>query len=101
MAPRADSLVGRSPQYIHQVIHAEPLERRLLKALRQGEIGGITWDEQVRDALDKSILTREEVDILVHVRDLVSEIIAVDDFETEELRLGRKAKSRLDTQHAA
>lgn len=88
-------------QALPQVIHAEPLERRLLKALRQGEIGGITWDEQVRDALDKSILTREEVDILVHVRDLVSEIIAVDDFEVEELRLGREAKSRLDTQHAA
>jgi acyl-CoA dehydrogenase len=88
-------------QALPQVIHAEPLERKLLKALKHGEIAGITWDEQVRDALDKSILTREEADILVQVRDLVSEIIAVDDFDIEELRLGRKTQPRLDTQHAA
>jgi acyl-CoA dehydrogenase len=84
-----------------QVIHAEPLERRLHKALKQGEIKGITWDEQVKNALDKSILTPEEADILQRVRDLVAEIIAVDDFDIEELRLGGKTEPRLDTQHAA
>jgi len=83
------------------VIQAEPLERRLLKALKQGEVVGITWDEQVKDALDKSILSKEEVDILLHVRELVSEIIAVDDFDVEELRLGRKTKPVVDKQHAA
>jgi len=84
-----------------QVIQAEPLERKLLKALKQGEIKGITWDEQVRNALEKHVLTKEEADILVRVRGLVAEIIAVDDFDVEELRLGRQPKSRLDTQHAA
>ena len=74
---------------------------RLLKALKQGEISGITWDEQIEDALEKSILSKEEVDILLHVRELVSEIIAVDDFDAEELRLGRKTKPVLDKQHAA
>jgi len=88
-------------QALPQVIHAEPLERRLLKALRQGEISGITWDEQVRDALEKSILSKDEVDILVRVHELVSEIIAVDDFDIEDLRLGRRDKPRMDTQHAA
>ena len=84
-----------------QVIQAEPLERKLLKALKSGEVRGITWDEQVRNAVDKSLLTREEADILFHVRELVAEIIAVDDFEVEELRLGKQPPSRLDTQHAA
>jgi acyl-CoA dehydrogenase len=84
-----------------QVIHAEPLERKLLKALKHGEIKGITWDEQVRDAIAKQVLSKDEADILVRVRELVAEIIAVDDFDVEELRLGRRAKSRLDTQHAA
>jgi acyl-CoA dehydrogenase len=84
-----------------QVIHAEPLERKLLKALKHGEIGGITWEDQLRDALDKSIVTAEEADILVHVRELVMEIIAVDDFDDEELRLGAGNKPRMGTQHAA
>jgi len=84
-----------------QVIQAEPLERKLLKALRQDEIKGITWDEQVRDAITKHVLSKDEADILIRVRELVAEIIAVDDFDVEELRLGRSSKSRLDTQHAA
>jgi len=84
-----------------QVIHAEPLERKLLKALKHGEISGITWDDQIKDALDKSILSKEEAGILIRVRELVAEIIAVDDFDAEELRLGRKASPRIDTQHAA
>ena len=84
-----------------QVIQAEPLERRLLKALRNGDIKGITWDEQVRNAVEKSVLSREEADILIHVRELVAEIIAVDDFDPEDLRLGRHGENRLDAQYAA
>jgi acyl-CoA dehydrogenase len=84
-----------------QVIHADPLERKLHKALRNGEVKGITWDDQVRNAVEKSVLTREEADILIRVRKLVAEIIAVDDFDVEDLRLGRQAAPRLDTQHAA
>jgi acyl-CoA dehydrogenase len=84
-----------------QVIHAEPLDRKLLKALKHDEIRGITWEELLADALDKSVVTREEADILVHVHKLVSEIIAVDDFDDEDLRLGRRQEPRIDTQHAA
>jgi acyl-CoA dehydrogenase len=84
-----------------QVIQAEPLERKLLKALKQGEIKGITWGEQVRNAIEKHVLSKEEADILVRVRELVTEIIAVDDFDVEELRLGKQPGTRLGTQHAA
>ena len=84
-----------------QVIHAEPLERKLLKALKHGEVSGLTWEEQVNDAQDKSILSKDEVAILRQVRELVMEIIAVDDFDAEELRLGSRPDPRLDSQHAA
>jgi len=84
-----------------QVIQAEPLERRLLKALKQGDIKGITWEEQVRNAIETHVLSKEEADILARVRKLVAEIIAVDDFDAEELRLGKQTGTRLDTQHAA
>ena len=84
-----------------EVIHAEPLERRVLKAVKQGEISGLTWEDQVRDALEKSLLSKEEAEILLRVHELVSEIIAVDDFDAVDLRVGRKSEPRLDTQHAA
>jgi acyl-CoA dehydrogenase len=84
-----------------KVIHAEPLERKLLKAMKHGEIEGITWDEQLRSAIEKSVLTHEEADILLEVRELVMEIIAVDEFDVEELRLGRRPEQRVKTPHAA
>jgi acyl-CoA dehydrogenase len=84
-----------------QVIQAEPLERRLLKASKQGEISGITWEEQVSDAVSKAILTKDEAEILARVRKLVAEIIAVDDFDVEDLRLGRRPASPVGAQHAA
>ena len=83
------------------VIQAEPLERKIAKAQKNGQISGFTWDEYLKDALDKSIVTTEEADILVRVQEMVSEIIAVDDFDTEDLQAGRREEPRLDTQHAA
>ncbi|MFC1688532.1 acyl-CoA dehydrogenase [Pseudomonadota bacterium] len=88
-------------QALPKVIQAEPLERKLLKALKQDVVSGITWDDQIRDAIEKSVLTHEEAEILLHVRDLVAEIIAVDDFDAEDLQLGRKPASRLRKKHAA
>ena len=93
--------IGMMEEALPQVIHAEPLERKFLKALKQGEISGITWDEQIEDAIAKSVLSTEEADILVRVRDLVMEIIAVDEFKPEDLQAGRKTTRALDTQHAA
>jgi len=47
------------------------------------------------------VISAEEADILVHVRNLVMDIIAVDEFEAEELQAGNKMSHKLDTQHAA
>jgi acyl-CoA dehydrogenase len=101
MSPTSNHPVCFMERALPQVIQAEPLERKLLKALKLGEINGITWDDQVQNAIEKHVLTKEEADILLRVRELVAEIIAVDDFDVEDLRLGTRPASRLDTQHAA
>jgi len=93
--------IGKMEEALPQVIHAEPLERKLLKALKHDEIKGITWDEQVQDAIAKSVLSVEEADILVHVRSLVMDIIAVDEFDPQDLRAGIQLPQKLDNQHAA
>jgi acyl-CoA dehydrogenase len=98
---KAGHPVGMMEEALPQVIHAEPLERKLLKALSHGEISGITWDEQVQDAIGKSIISTEEADILVQVRNLVMEIIAVDEFDPQDLRAGVQLPQKLDSQHAA
>ncbi|MBT8040848.1 MAG: acyl-CoA dehydrogenase [Xanthomonadales bacterium] len=83
------------------VIRAEPLDRKLSKALRLGEISGITWEERLRDALAKSVITKEESEIIKDVYVRVSEIIAVDEFDTEDMRAGRRPQPPLGTKHAA
>ncbi len=82
--------VGMMEEALPQVIHAEPLERKLLKALKNKEISGITWEVQLQDAISCSVVTAEEAYILVQVRKLVMEIIAVDEFDLEEIQAGTK-----------
>ena len=72
-----------------RVIAAEPLERKLAKAIKAGEVGGLTWEEQLADARKQDLVTEEEAEQLREVRALVMEIIAVDDFDSETLRLGK------------
>jgi acyl-CoA dehydrogenase len=84
-----------------QVIAAEPLERKLLKALKSGEIEGITWEEQVQAAVALGILSTAEAEIMVRVRALVMEIIAVDEFHHDDIRLGQQLEPSLGQQHAA
>jgi acyl-CoA dehydrogenase len=95
--------VGLMEEALPQVIHAEPLERKLLKALKNGEITGITWEEQLQDAIARSVVTAEEAEILVRVRKLVMEIIAVDEFDLEEIQAGRRkpAQKHERRKHAA
>ncbi len=98
---RSGHPIGMMEQALPQVIAAEPLERKFLKALKTGDLAGITWAEQLQDAVASSYLTAEEAAIMTRVRDLVMEIIAVDEFDAEDLRLGRQVEVEVGAQHAA
>jgi acyl-CoA dehydrogenase len=98
---RARHPVGLMDQALPQVIAAEPLERKLLKALKTGDIEGITWEQQLEAAVAQGILNPQEAEIMVRVRALVMEIIAVDEFDSDEIRLGQRLESKLGQQHAA
>jgi acyl-CoA dehydrogenase len=98
---RSGHPIGMMEQALPQVIAAEPLERKLLKALKTGDLAGTTWDEQLQDAVARSYLTAEEAAIMTRVRGLVMEIIAVDEFDDEDLRLGRQVEVEVGAQNAA
>jgi acyl-CoA dehydrogenase len=101
ISPESGHPVSTMEAALPEVINAEPLERKLLKAHKLGQIEGITWEERLKDAVEKSVLNQQEADTLEHVRELVMEIIAVDEFTTEELAAGRKPEPPVGTQHAA
>jgi acyl-CoA dehydrogenase len=101
MSETSDHPICFMERALPKVIQAEPLERKLLKAIHSGEVEGLGWVEQIRQAREKSILTQDEAALLLEVHEMVTEIIAVDDFDDEDLRLGRKPRSPVDRQHAA
>jgi len=105
ISAKAGNPVGVMEEALPQIILAEPLERKLLKAVKAGEVTGITWEDQLKCAIEARTLTAAEADILVKARELTAEIVAVDDFESSELRLGRQSENqvgkKIGKQHAA
>jgi acyl-CoA dehydrogenase len=74
------NVVMQMNETLKKVIDAEPLERRILKALKAGEIDAIAPVDQLQQALEKKIITMSEHNKLTSVRKDVMEVIAVDDF---------------------
>jgi acyl-CoA dehydrogenase len=88
---RPGHVPGNMEALLPDVIAAEPLERRLLKALRAGKIRGYTFEEQVADAHKQGVFSDQEAALLRSVRERAMEIIAVDDFDIRELQAGLTA----------
>ena len=71
---------------LEKVIAAEPAEKKLEKAIRDGVVRryhGIDW---FADAVAKGVLTNGEADQLKEVERLVAKVIAVDHFDPAELK---------------
>jgi acyl-CoA dehydrogenase len=94
--------VGLMEQALPQIIAAEPLERKMLKALKSGQVDGISWEDQLQQVVAMGGLTAAEASLLQSSRALVQEIIAVDEFDSEDIRLGVQAPPAMSKQqHAA
>ena len=71
---------------LEKVIAAEPAEKKLDKAIRNGIIQryhGIDW---IGDAVKKSVITEAEGLLLREVEALTARVIAVDHFDPAEVR---------------
>ena len=84
---------------LEKVIAAEPVEKKLEKAIRDGVVRryhGVDW---FADAVAKSVLTEAEAAQLKEVEELVARVIAVDHFDPAELKphyveLGHNTRGR-------
>jgi len=93
--PNANNPVGRMNALLPEVIAAEPVERKFIKASKSGELKGYDWAAQIADAQAKGLLSAAECDLLKRVRDASFEFISVDDFDPSELEAGRHARPAL------
>jgi acyl-CoA dehydrogenase len=88
ISDKASNAVGLLELALPRVIAIEPLERHLLKAQAAGELDAVDIQSLLKQALEKSIISADEKKELEAVRAMVTEIIAVDEFESEYLRMG-------------
>ncbi len=69
-----------------KAIEAEPIEKTIRKAVVSGDISGRFYQEQIKMALAKGIISTEQYDIVQQADEARQKILAVDDFSPEELK---------------
>ena len=92
LTPNANNPIGRMNALLPDVIAAEPVERKFLKAAKAGELKGYDYDAQLADAEAKGVLSSAERALLARVRAAAFEFISVDDFDPAELASAKRSK---------
>ncbi|MGN0858926.1 MAG: acyl-CoA dehydrogenase domain-containing protein, partial [Stenotrophomonas sp.] len=77
---------GRIASYLDKAIAAEPVERKLLKAVKTGQVKALDFPAQLDEAVAKKLISAEEKAQLVELRAIIMDTISVDDFDVHELR---------------
>ena len=90
LTPSANNAVGRMNALLPEVIAAEPVERKFLKAVKSGDVVGLDFAAQLADAEAKGFIDAAERQLLAHVRAATFEFISVDDFDSGDLGCGKR-----------
>jgi len=83
--PNANNPVGQLHAMLAQIIAAEPIERKLTKLVKNGELSELDPLAQLVQAEQLGLISSSEHQLLERTRAAVAEMIAVDDFDPEEL----------------
>ncbi|MBO9664762.1 acyl-CoA dehydrogenase [Dokdonella sp.] len=94
LTPSANNVVGRMNALLPEVIAAEPVERKFLKAAKAGELQGHDYEAQLADAEAKGVISTAERELLARVRKATFEFISVDDFDPSELAAGTRHEGK-------
>jgi acyl-CoA dehydrogenase len=71
---------------LKKVIESEEADRKLDRAVRHGEVKRYLGNDWFKEAVDKGVVSQAEADLLRETERLVAKVIAVDDFDPEDLK---------------
>lgn len=77
--------VGRLEAAFVQICAVEALEKRFLDAVKAGTVKGLSLAEQIREAVKSGVLSETEAQQLKAADDARQQVIAVDDFSSDQL----------------
>ncbi len=86
LTPCENNPGGRIASYLEKAIAAEPVERKLLKALKTGQVKALDFPAQLDAAVAANVITADERKQLEELRAIIMDTISVDDFDPHELR---------------
>src|SRR5574337_1192918 len=86
LTPNPNNPVGRMHALLPDVVAAEPIERKFLKAVKANSIQAHDYFEQLAEAQREGAISETERAMLERLRRVTAEFINVDDFDPEELR---------------
>jgi acyl-CoA dehydrogenase len=86
LTPNANNPVGRMHALLPEVVAAEPVERKFLKAVKAGSIHSHDYFAQLAEAEKLGAINETERAQLERLRRSTDEFINVDDFDPAELR---------------
>ncbi len=66
-----------------KVIAAEPLEKKIGKALREGTISAFLFEDQIEEALKEGIITKDEKEVIIAGNKARTDVITVDEFPVD------------------
>ena len=90
LTPNANNPVGRMNALLPDVIAAEPVERKFLKAMKSGTVKSHDYAAQLAEVEAQGGITEDERKLLERVRAATFEFISVDDFDPRELEAAVK-----------
>jgi acyl-CoA dehydrogenase len=70
---------------LKKVIAAEEADKKLERAIREGKVRRFHDNDWIAEAVRESVITEDEASKLAEIRDLVERVIAVDDFDADEV----------------
>jgi acyl-CoA dehydrogenase len=85
----ADAGLGLLDAAMRRVLECRELEKRLLTAVRKGEIAADHPAERIEEALAAGVIDEDEAGELRALYELLMAVIGVDDFDSADLRAGR------------
>ena len=85
LTPTSNNTIGRMNALLPDVIAAEPVERKFLKAQKAGQFKSHDYFGQLAEAEKAGVIDSAEAALLKRVREGVFEFISVDDFDPAEL----------------
>ncbi|MEN1925767.1 acyl-CoA dehydrogenase [Luteimonas sp. MJ293] len=86
LTPGPNNPGGRINSYLAKAIAAEPVERKLMKALKNSNIEALDFASQLDEGVREGWITEAERAQLEELRELTLDTITVDDFDAEDLR---------------